>query len=242
MTGAKCQAFGVELGAENAFTVIAEPIVTSEQAQRVWRGENRDRNVQVADAGSVKTFKHTFFLPFTLGGKNFVFMKPESVGTLKGSKLTHLRNYLRSRSSGGSAISRQEGGSSKRFKKMRFFNAALAKHGLSALAAAGHYFVSDVLEEVRKKEDLQNKDVVLKALAMEVARDMGVTDCKYAEQLVQRESNFAYRNGNEIFFTAAEAQDLWSKAQQGINVATMQPSAICRADVPPPVQDEEEQQ
>lgn len=164
-----------------------------------------------------------------------------SVGVLKGNKLQHLGRLLKK--DNAKASSRQEGGTAKRFKKLRFFNAALEKLVNDRnLVQASHYWVSDVLAGVRAKDNLVNKDAILKTLNMELARDMGVADCKLAEQLVQRESNFAYRNGNEVFFTAAEAKDHWAKAENGVAPTAITISPICQAGMPPPVQEEAEGQ
>lgn len=242
LVGSKCQAHGIELLGNNAVTVLAEPVVDAAQTQRAWRGEVAARalGVNVGSNSNIKTFSHAFFLPFSVGNKNFVFVKPETVGTLKGNKLQHLGRLLKGNKGGAS---RQEGGTAKRFKKLRFFNAALQRLvNDRALVEASHYWVSDVLAGVRAKQDLANKDAVLKTLSMELARDMGVADCKYAEQLVQRESGFAYRNGNEIFFTAAETKDLWTKAENNVEPTAIQVSPACRADVPPPVEDDGEDQ
>lgn len=249
LVGSSCQAHGLELLGTNAVTVLSEPIVDAEQKQRAWagavevRGSGRAKtvgDVHVDKESSVKTYSHAFFLPFTKDGKNFVFVKPETVGTLKGQKLQHLGRLLKK---DGGGPSRQEGGTAKRFKKLRFFNAALEKLVNDRnLVQASHYWVSDVLAGVRAKDNLVNKDAILKTLNMELARDMGVADCKLAEQLVQRESNFVYRNGNEIFFTAAEAKDHWAKAENGVAPTAITISPMCQAGMPPPVQEEAEGQ
>lgn len=95
-----CLAWGIEL-MENRMTALAEPITADGQI-RVWKGdvdpaEGKKGGVDVRNKANVRLSNHLLMNCFTVGGKKYVYSKPEEVGTLAADKLTHGINYLKTK-------------------------------------------------------------------------------------------------------------------------------------------------